>query len=122
MALNNTQERQMIFTDLERRLALKRIQLEEGRKKLKKGEITQKDFEKQEKEFYKQSDDFERQVASSKLTQEQMDLAGLFLLQGRGQDHGGKRKSKKSRYNKKSKTNKRRRSRSRKRSRRRSRT
>jgi hypothetical protein len=107
--LLDIQERQTRFTDLERKLALKRIQLEEGRKKLKKGEITQKDFEKQEKEFSKQSEDFERQVASLKLTEDQMDEAGLFLLQ----DHGGKRKSKKSRYNKKSKTNKRRRSRSR---------
>ena len=123
--LLDIQERQMRFTDLERRLALKRIQLEEGRKKLKKGEITQKDFEKQEKEFSKQSEDFERQVASLKLTEKQMDDAGLFLLQEQGHGHGGKRKSKKSRYNKKSKTNKRRRSRSRrsqKRYRRRSRT
>jgi hypothetical protein len=123
--LLDIQERQTRFTDLERKLALKRIQLEEGRKKLKKGEITQKDFEKQEKEFSKQSEDFERQVASLKLTEEQMDEAGLFLLQEQGHGHGGKRKSKKSRYNKKSKTNKRRRSRSRrsqKRYRRRSRT
>lgn len=111
--LLDIQERQTRFTDLERKLALKRIQLEEGRKKLKKGEITQKDFEKQEKEFSKQSEDFERQVASLKLTEDQMDEAGLFLLQEQGHGHGGKRKSKKSRYNKKSKTNKRRRSRSR---------
>ena len=64
-------------------------------------------------------DEYKQKVTSLNLSENERDEAGLFLLQ---QDHGGKRKSKKSRYKKKSKTNRRRRSRSQKRSRRRYRT
>ena len=90
--LLDLRRRQKKFTDLERQLALREISVD----------------------VYKQK------VTSLNLSEDERDEAGLLLLQEQG--HGGKRKSKKSRYNKKSKTNKRRRSRSRKRSRRRSRT
>ena len=92
--LLDLRRRQKKFTDLERQLAL--------------GEIS--------------VDVYKQKVTSLNLSEDERDEAGLFLLQGHGDGHGGKRKSNKSRYNKKSKTNKRRRSRSRKRSKRRSRT
>lgn len=83
--LLDLRRRQTEFTNLERRLALREISV----------------------------DEYKQKVTSLNLSEDERDEAGLFLLQEQGR--GGKRKSKKYHYKKKSnksKSNKRRRSRS----------